>query len=131
MAPTYSPEFNYLFELIRYRINKSIDAANNQPEPVRPLVNDWNKHLAAFIDANELSGDASLLLLIAMAPYVYPHLFDDAVGEQFSNLNFPKIGGTHGKNFRGFFAYRRNGFFYNFRRRCKKKECRTTAIPGR
>ena len=111
MANNYSPEFNYLFELIRFRINKSIDAANNQAEPVRPLLNNWNKHLAAFINTNQLDSNSALLLLIAMAPYVYPHLFDDAIGEQFSNLNFPKIGGTHGKNFRGFLPTGETAFF--------------------
>lgn len=102
MSNTYSPGFKYLFDLIQHRVSKAINENYDQAEPSMPAVSNWNKNLSSFIAQNELDKNSSLLLLIALAPYVYPHLFDDAIGDLLSNNNFPKIGGTHGKNFRGF-----------------------------
>jgi DNA polymerase III delta prime subunit len=102
MPNPYSPEFKYLFGLIQYRVDKSIDDSFKGTEPTMPAAGKWGKHLALFIKENRLDKNAAILLLTAMAPHVYPHLFDDAIGEKLGNLNFPKIGGTHGKNFRGF-----------------------------
>lgn len=102
MANPYSAEFTYLFNLIQYRVNKAMKENYNEAEPSMPAYNKWNKNLSSFITQNELDKNSSLLLLIALAPYVHPHLFDDATGDLLSNNNFPKIGGTHGKNFRGF-----------------------------
>lgn len=111
MATQYLPEFNYLFNLIQHRLNKSTDPTYKQPEPSKPNVTTWGSYLSAFIKTNKLDKNASLLLLIAMAPYVYPHLFDDAIGDVLDKSNFPKIGGTHGKNFRGFLPTGETAFF--------------------
>jgi len=111
MPIPYSSEFKYLFDLMQYRINKSIDASYKGAEPPMPATNKWNKYLTAFVKENKLDKNATILLLIAMAPHVYPHLFDDAIGEKLGNLNFPKIGGTHGKNFRGFLPTGETAFF--------------------
>jgi AAA+ superfamily predicted ATPase len=101
MSTSYSTEFNYLFNLVNYRVNKSIDPAYNKAEPSMPATASWTKNLSDFISDNALDNNASLLLLIALAPYVYPHLFDDASDDLLEKSNFPKIGGTKGKNFRG------------------------------
>ncbi|RNI33806.1 ATP-binding protein [Hanamia caeni] len=102
MATQYSAEFTYLFDLIQHRVNKAINQNYNEAEPSMPAYSKWNKNLSSFVSNNELDKNSALLLLIALAPYVHPHLFDDATGDLLSNNNFPKIGGTHGKNFRGF-----------------------------
>ncbi len=110
MASPYSTEFTYLFDLIQHRVNKSINETYKKAEPPLPPVSKWNKNLASFINQNNLDKNSSLLLLIALAPYVYPHLFDDAMG-LLGDHNFPKIGGTRGKNFRGFLPTGETAFF--------------------
>jgi DNA polymerase III delta prime subunit len=76
-----------------------------------PKVKTWSNYISSFINNNQLDKDASILLLIALAPYIYPHLFDDAIGDRLGSLNFPKIGGTHGKNFRGFLPTGETAFY--------------------
>lgn len=111
MVNQYSIEFKYLGDLIQYRLCKSIDANCNLTEPAMPKVKTWSKYLSSFITNNQLDKDTSVLLLIALAPYIYPHLFDDAIGDRLGNLNFPKIGGTHGKNFRGLLPTGETAFY--------------------
>ncbi|MDH7460667.1 ATP-binding protein [Chitinophagaceae bacterium 26-R-25] len=111
MPNPYSPEFKYLFDLIQYRVNKSLDASTKVEEPAKPAYKKWGAYLASFIKENDLDKNDEILLLIAMAPHVYPHLFDEAIGEKLGNQNFPKIGGTHGKNFRGFLPTGETAFF--------------------
>lgn len=102
MSTSYSTEFDYLFKLVNYRVSKSLDDAYNGTEPAMPATTTWNTNLAEFIGENGLDNNASVLLLIALAPYMHPHLFDDASGDLLEKSNFPRIGGTKGRNFRGF-----------------------------
>ncbi len=104
-------EFKYLFVLIQYRILKTVDASYDLPEPIIPPLHSWSNHISSFIVQNKLSKEASVLLIISLTPYLYPHLFDDAIGDKLGNMNFPKIGGTHGKNFRGFLPTGETAFF--------------------
>jgi hypothetical protein len=111
MASQYTAEFAYLFDLVQHRVSKATRADYTQSEPVMPPFSKWNKNLSSFIGHNKLDKYSSLLLLIALAPYVYPHLFDDATGDLLGEHNFPKIGGTRGKNFRGFLPTGETAFF--------------------
>ena len=111
MASQYTAEFTYLFDLVQHRVNKATNTAFTQAEPVMPPYSKWNKNLSSFINQNKLDKNSSLLLLIALAPYVYPHLFDDATGDLLGENNFPKLGGTRGKNFRGFLPTGETAFF--------------------
>lgn len=111
MVSPYSTEFNYLFDLIQHRLNKSINETYKMAGPAMPPVGKWNKNLSSFINQNNVDKNASVLLLIALAPYVYPHLFDDASAGILGDHNFPKIGGTKGKNFRGFLPTGETAFF--------------------
>ncbi len=111
MNTSYPAEYLYLFNLLQYRICIATDAACNMPQPAMPPVNEWGEHLSAFITANQLDEQAAVLLLLALAPHVYPHLLDEAIGDKLERMNFPKIGGTHGKNFRGFLPTGETAFF--------------------
>jgi hypothetical protein len=111
MSTVYPAEYQYLFNLVQYRICKSLDAECKLKLPKMPAVKSWNEHLSAFIQQHQLDDQAAVLLLLALAPHVYPHLLDEAIGDKLEKMNFPKIGGTHGKNFRGFLPTGETAFF--------------------
>ena len=95
-------EFQYLVNIIRYRLCKSLNSSCDWAEPVIPDTGSWSVYIRSFIGQYQLDEDSSLLLLIGLTPHLYPHLFDDAIGDMLDGRNFPKMGGTNGKNFRGF-----------------------------
>ncbi|HLK27347.1 MAG TPA: AAA family ATPase, partial [Puia sp.] len=91
-------EFTYLQDLISYRLGAS-------HKPAFLPVDEWElpaKNLLQRLglDKNE---DVATLILIGLAPYVVPELFDHAIQEKIKTSgDFPEIGGLRGKNFRGF-----------------------------
>ncbi len=51
----------------------------------------------------ELSLEELLLFLMALAPHIQPHFFDDIIQSNIPEAgDFPQLGGVRGKNFRGF-----------------------------
>ena len=95
------PEFQYLNDLINYRLNNP-----SGPEiPAMPDVETWSLPVKKFLLESNLSKNqfAATLLLIGLAPHVVPELFDHAIQEKLKTSgDFPEIGGVRGKNFRGF-----------------------------
>ena len=56
-----------------------------------------------FFLQNELTPQARTLLLLALAPHLQADIYDRAIQESLPQAgDFPQIGGTRGKNFRGF-----------------------------
>jgi hypothetical protein len=100
----YSNEFVYLDSLIRYRIRQALrpqGGAGN--EPAMPPLEQWSIHLRNFISGKGWKDDrpAMTLILVALAPYVYPDLFDDAIFDTLQELKkdrVDRIGGVRGKN---------------------------------
>lgn len=95
------PEFEYLKNLIEYRLNNP----TGLDIPAMPDVENWSLPLKNFIQKNNLSKDqfAATLLLIGLAPHAVPQLFDDSFQEKIkTGGDFPELGGVRGKNFRGF-----------------------------
>ncbi|MEO9146837.1 MAG: ATP-binding protein [Ginsengibacter sp.] len=95
------PEFQYLHNLINYRLNNPAGVEI----PAMPDVETWSLPVKKFLlDANlEKDSFAATLLLIGLAPHVLPELFDHAIQEKLKTSgDFPEIGGVRGKNFRGF-----------------------------
>ena len=100
---TVSPEFIYLDKLIKYRLAPYFPSDVQVEEPLLPDLNNWHAPLANFINNNKLNCGESVLLLIVLAPYLYPDLFDQAIESRLNDAgNFPKIGGVRGKNSRAF-----------------------------
>ncbi len=59
--------------------------------------------LSKFIKNNKLSKQELLVLLMALMPHVRPDFFDACVQKHLPAAgDFPELGGTRGKNFRGF-----------------------------
>jgi hypothetical protein len=91
-------EFQYLIELIEYRIGHG-------SKPSLPQISQWSLPLKHFIIETGLENDhdSIVLLLIGLAPHAVPELFDRAIQEKLKTSgDFPEIGGMRGKNYRGF-----------------------------
>ena len=96
-------EFDYLEQLIVYRLNKYFPSDNFVVPPEIPAFDKWFKYLSQFIGKNNLNEDEATLLLIAFTPHVKPDLYDKAIESKLSGSpDFPSLGGVRGKNFRGF-----------------------------
>jgi len=104
-------ELKYLVQLIRYRLAAEFHRTPGTaklPEPVLPAYNHWNLPIGQFITDYNLnnqpfSPDEARLLLIGLVHHVQPDLFDHTIDNMLNGAgDFPKIGGTRGKNFRGF-----------------------------
>lgn len=96
-----SPEFRFLDKLIRYRLGAYFE--EEQADPAIPGLEEFQLPLSSFLIKHQVSGLELTVLLIALAPHVQPDLFDSAIESKIKGSgDFPKIGGTRGKNFRGF-----------------------------
>jgi AAA+ superfamily predicted ATPase len=98
------PEFIYLEQMIRFRLQQQFAGADDLQEPYFPDPKLFSLyHLANFVRANNLSIPEMIVLIVALAPHVYPGLIDTVVESTLKGSgDFPKIGGVRGKNFRGF-----------------------------
>jgi hypothetical protein len=100
-------EFDYIGKLIGYRM-KRVLTNEKQTEPKFPAYKDWYLPLATFIRQNKLTQDDALLLLIGIIPLVEPGLFDQYIDQTLAEVvpdykgEFPRIGGSRGKNSRFF-----------------------------
>jgi hypothetical protein len=101
-------ELQYLVQLIRYRMAMEFHRTFGITEPVMPPYDHWSLPIGKFISDYNLenkpfSPDEARLLLIGLVHHVQPDLFDHAIDSMLNGAgDFPKIGGTRGKNFRGF-----------------------------
>src|SRR4051812_29494656 len=111
-------EFNYLYDLICYRVRESFPKESlvkiepghesepePEPEPAWPSVEDWQPCLKEFVEKElvkdgVLEQDKAVVLLIGLAPYLYPDLFDTAIMSELpeGTKDFMKIGGARGHN---------------------------------
>jgi hypothetical protein len=100
---TFSPEFIYLDKLIKYRMAPYFPPGEQVEVPLFPEPGSWHAPLANFVRNNKLSPGESVLLAIALTPFIHPDLFDRAIESRLNDAgNFPKIGGVRGKNSRAF-----------------------------
>jgi hypothetical protein len=67
------------------------------------LEKDEHSPLANFIRRHQLSFQSQTLLLLALAPHLQPDFYDRIMAEALPKAgDFPQLGGTRGKSFRGF-----------------------------
>ncbi|NTW51008.1 MAG: ATP-binding protein [Chlorobiaceae bacterium] len=105
-ALAVSQYLNFLADIFRQRINHTFDPASPSPilSDVRKIVSvKDDSELSVFIRANHLSPEEIVVLLLAFVPHVQPEFFDSVINQQLSQSgDFPQIGGTRGKQSRGF-----------------------------
>lgn len=98
----YSPEFEFLIQCIEFRLNhiNQVDHISMFPKP--PELQEWHLH-TDLPELLKLSNDEITLLLVALAPHVFPDLYDKAIENGLNKPgDFPQLGGVRGKNYRGF-----------------------------
>lgn len=96
-------EFQYLGQLILYRLNETFRSEQSSTAPVMPAPEEWSLPVRDFIVKENLGAFEATLLLIALAPHLLPNLFDSFIESKLPDPgNFPNIGGVHGKNSRNF-----------------------------
>jgi hypothetical protein len=95
-------ELQYLDKLLRRRVQEETKPEKPMVKPKMPAYGKWELPLGKFARDNELNADEAILLLIGLTHAVHPDLFQEAIeGELKKPGEFPHIGGTNGKNFRG------------------------------
>jgi hypothetical protein len=99
----YSREFLYLDALIRYRMLQAFRVDEHHREPPMPDLDEWSAHLKSFINKSQWKDlkSAKILMLVALAPYLFPDLFDRAIFEELEKHKrdrIDRIGGVKGKN---------------------------------
>ncbi|MEO6613408.1 MAG: ATP-binding protein [Chitinophagaceae bacterium] len=109
-----SPEFDYLENLICYRLSMDLPQAGRRHEYGHPgelpPVKTWRLPFEKFLDKMKdtvVTDDELTLLLIAIVPHVQPDLFDRVIDRMLPEdrqfyTDFPRIGGVRGKNCRFF-----------------------------
>jgi ATPase family associated with various cellular activities (AAA) len=96
--------FELLEAMASNRINQFFNASNSK----EAFLFDFNVSndaslLGQFIFKSEMAKEDVVVLLIALCPHVQPHFFDEILHKLLPQSgDFPQLGGTRGKNFRGF-----------------------------
>ena len=102
------PELHYLYELIRHRIGQVLHPHEPMVEPLMPPYKYWQLPIGKFIIeynlANPpLTANDARLLLISLVTHVQPDLIEHSINSVLrGESEFLLIGGSRGKNFRGF-----------------------------
>ena len=90
--------------LIKERLKKSF--GNHQEAEAKDLdlmLSSPKSPFDHFVTSHQLGNEEILLLLIALAPHLYPDFYDRIVQENIPEAgDFPIIGGVRGRQFRGF-----------------------------
>jgi hypothetical protein len=101
-------EFQYLRDLICYRIAEVLYPGVSRREPPMPDPTTWELPIGEFIKTYNAKNppftkDEVRMLLLALVHHIQPDLFDHSIASVLKgDTEFPRIGGFRGKNFRGF-----------------------------
>jgi len=98
-----SLEFQYMRSLIQYRLKQYFQTDDQRNPPVIPEIATWSLHIPKSFLESQLDDAEKVLLLLTICPHVYGDLFDHVIQENLPREgDFPQLGGTRGKSFRGF-----------------------------
>jgi len=96
-------EFNYLKELIEFRLDTYFKLESTIPEPIMPELKKWSIHVPDLLVKAKLTTEEKLVLLVTLCPHIYGNLLDSIIQNKLTSTgDFPQLGGIRGKNFRGF-----------------------------
>jgi hypothetical protein len=95
--------FDVLAELIQVRIKTHFAGQKPGSSYFLPSFMGGKDPISCFVRENKLSIEEHYLIVIALAPHIRPHFFDEVIQNALSQPGeFPPIGGVRGKQFRGF-----------------------------
>ncbi|MEB3345415.1 ATP-binding protein [Aquimarina gracilis] len=96
-------EFDYLKQLIQYRLQTYFNKNTITVEPKLPSLKEWELHVPIIIKDAQLSDIEKTIIILALSPHFDSGFLDTIIQDELSsNGDFPKLGGVRGKNFRGF-----------------------------
>ena len=98
--------FDYLEAIVRRRLSQDLNNEGQESEnlPVQAPILDRNDTSAftEFLMHKRLNTDELVVLLLGLAPHIYPHFFDAIISEYLPNGgDFPAFGGVKNGNHRG------------------------------
>lgn len=96
---------DFLKQVIQTRFTNYSNLDSKQPihETAIPNIEAKTDPLSIFIKNNDLNREEIITLLIALVPHVQADFFDTLIHQFLDKAgDFPQIGGTRGKQFRGF-----------------------------
>lgn len=101
-ASNLSSLFRFLDDYIKHRISLSIETGTQHPKPELNLGSGEQYPLNQLITQHELTEDEVIMLLVALAPHMYPGYFE-RLKEQFMDIeaDFYDYGGFAGKYQKG------------------------------
>ena len=99
----WKPALHYLSEVIQNRLAEFFGKPLDVKAFSFSVGNGLRNEVQAFAQHHHLSPEEYLLLLIALAPHLQSDFFDRAIKKNLPEAgDFPQIGGSRGKQFRGF-----------------------------
>lgn len=95
--------YKFLEQLIRHRLSEDLQKEAAVEDPTGPILNpQLPSPFTSFVFNHRLTTDELTVLLLALAPHVYPHLFDTIISELLpQGGEFPAFGGVKSGNHRG------------------------------
>lgn len=98
-----SLSWNVLTWMVQHRIRQFFASDKDNVTLLIPKIPDEKSFLHDFVHENELGQLEFWALLMALAPHLRLHFWDQTIQEALPQAgDFPQIGGTRGKQFRGF-----------------------------
>lgn len=92
-----------LAQLIKARLDHHFKGIADLQLSHLSLQNGIKSPLTSFISSHRLKPEDCFILLLGLAPHVQPDFFDSIIQHNIPNAgDFPQLGGTRGKHFRGF-----------------------------
>lgn len=93
--------FNFLETVISWRIKNPGEAFETEA-PTLDLKKLGKSKLGEFLKKEKLSQGEAVVLLLALAPFLYPSMLLDVVAKEFpKGTDFVQFGGVKGQNHRG------------------------------
>ncbi|MFW5663416.1 MAG: ATP-binding protein [bacterium] len=100
-------ELQWLEKFIQWRINnqfgsaKTVDSEKKKSPPALPQPSP-NSPYADLIARHNLQPEEQLVLILALCPHIQSNFLDDTIRKSLPDTGeFPQLGGSRGKNFRG------------------------------
>ena len=104
----FEKELQFLDRFIQWRIanhfdsEKKMDSPKKKTPPPMPQP-DRDTPYQGLIEKYNFSPEEQLVLILAICPHIQPNYLDDTFRKYLPDMGeFPQLGGSRGKNFRGF-----------------------------
>ncbi|MBE0662696.1 MAG: ATP-binding protein [Bacteroidales bacterium] len=100
-------ELNWLADVVQgqlqqYFLKKEGKHNEDQVTPLKPPESGENEEYLNLIRRFKLAAEERLVLILGLSPHISPNFLDDVIQTNLKNSgDFPQIGGTRGKTFRG------------------------------